>query len=368
MTVQKQSHWKTNLRVVWAIAYKDILDALKNRTTLAIMLGVGLVMLNGHALPLLLGIRDIPKAVVYDPGRSELAASLRGSDDYALVIVDDRDEMEEWVADSAEVWLGIELPDDFDQSAGSGDQVALIGSYIHWADRGLAAERAAYFEELLTRASWSTVRIDLEAGGALYPTIGTGGWLFMLALTMTIALITLGVILVPHLMVEEKERHTIDVLLVSPASLGQIIAGKALVGLFYCASAALITLIFDARYIVHWEVMLLAVLLGAVCAVMIGLLLGVLYDSPSTVNMWAAMVIAMMIVPAFMQEFISSKWPAFIEVILPYIPSVAISNLVRWSMVGTLQARSIWTSVLVLSVWSGIFFVLVLRQLRRIDR
>ena len=296
--METQHQWRTHLQIIWAIAFKDILDAIKNRTTLAVMLGVALLVVNGHAMPLLLGLRDKPKAVVYDPGRSEIVASLRGAEDYELVIVDEKSEMEEWVADSAEVWVGITLPVSFDQSAGSGDLILLAGSVVHWADPGLAAEKAAFFEDLLTRASWSTIRIELVPGSVIYPQIGTGGWPFVLALTMTITIITLGVILVPHLMVEEKEGHTIEVLLVSPASLGQIITGKALAGIFYCISAALVFLIFDARYIVHWEVILLAVFLGAACTVMIGLFIGVLFDSPSTINMWSGTVIAILIVPA----------------------------------------------------------------------
>jgi hypothetical protein len=45
---------RANLRILWAIASKDITDAIQNKTTLSIMLGVGLMMLTGMALPLLL--------------------------------------------------------------------------------------------------------------------------------------------------------------------------------------------------------------------------------------------------------------------------------------------------------------------------
>jgi preprotein translocase subunit SecF len=40
--VDVRQKWRTNLRIIWAIAFKDILDALKNRTTLAIMLGIAI--------------------------------------------------------------------------------------------------------------------------------------------------------------------------------------------------------------------------------------------------------------------------------------------------------------------------------------
>jgi ABC-2 type transport system permease protein len=366
--MQSLNRWKTNLRIVLAIAAKDILDALKSRTTLGIMIGVVILMTNGHLLPLLLGLRDQPKAAFYDPGRSQLVRSLVSKDQYVLVFVDSLEEMGELVADSAEVWLGIALPEDFDQLAGSGEQIELPGYSVYWADPGLLAERAAFFEALLGKASWQTVRINLELGGALYPAPDSTGWSYMLALVLTITILTMGVVLAPHLLVEEKERHTLEVLLVSPASYSQVIAGKAIAGAFYCLVAAVVVMAFDARYIVHWGMLSLGVLLGIGCAVSIGLFFGVYSDSGSTVNVWAGLGLGVLIVPAFLQFFANSGWPGFVQAILSYIPSAALARLVRSSMAGDVQAGLLSVDALILVLWSLFFFGLILRQLKRIDR
>jgi ABC-2 type transport system permease protein len=230
------------------------------------------------------------------------------------------------------------------------------------------AERAAYFEDLFHQASSYTVHIDLTSGGALYPQADSDGWPYLLALVLTITILTIGVVLAPHLLVEEKERHTIDVLLVSPASYNQVIAGKALAGLFYCLTAAVVVLAFDARYIVHWEAVILAMLLGAACAVLIGLLFGVLSDAPSTVNMWAGIGLGTLIVPVFLQVFVNNQWPAFIRAVLPYVPSVAMSRIVQMSMAQSVQMPALLANVAVLAAWSVVIFALVVRQLRRIGR
>ncbi len=47
---------RANLRILWAIASKDITDAIRNKTTLSIMLAVGVLMLVGMALPLRPGL------------------------------------------------------------------------------------------------------------------------------------------------------------------------------------------------------------------------------------------------------------------------------------------------------------------------
>jgi len=59
-----------SIRIIWAIALKDIVDAIKNRTTLTIILGTALLMLSSQALPFLLQFQDLPKAYAYDPGES----------------------------------------------------------------------------------------------------------------------------------------------------------------------------------------------------------------------------------------------------------------------------------------------------------
>lgn len=69
-----------------------------------------------------------------------------------------------------------------------------------------------------------------------------------------------------------KGTYTLDALLVSPARLWQVVAGKALAGLFYCLAAAVVVFAFNTRIVVHWEIAALAAVLGAAFAVAVGLL------------------------------------------------------------------------------------------------
>ena len=46
-------------------------------------------------------------------------------------------------------------------------------------------------------------------------------------------ILMMGIFLVPSLLFEEKETKTMQALLVSPASIGQVVVGKALAGAFY---------------------------------------------------------------------------------------------------------------------------------------
>ena len=53
-----------HLRIIWAIAAKDMVDAVKNRMTLSVIVGIGMMMLTGQAFPFLLRLSNISQVVV----------------------------------------------------------------------------------------------------------------------------------------------------------------------------------------------------------------------------------------------------------------------------------------------------------------
>jgi len=358
---------KEGIRITLAIAAKDIADAIKNRTTLSIMLGVAVMMLSAMLLPLLLVLRHTPVAVVYDPARSTLIRGLTTRSEFRLRLVDSQDELESTVAGSPELMLGIVIPAGFQQAEGSGGEIEMDGYFVHWANPGKVAELVAFFEEELGEASWQTVRINV-AGHALYPSPDLGGQPFLLAMNLTILVLVVGLALVPHLLIEEKETHTFEALLVSPARYSQVVAGKALAGMFYCLCAALVVFLLNTRWIVHWEIAALAFLLGAAFAVAVGLLMGVVSDNPTTINLWMALLLVLLVVPMLLVKLASARLPALLQAILPWTPSVALAKLIGFSMAGAVPAGDIWSNAGILAVEALVFYALAVWRVRRSDR
>lgn len=354
-------------RIIWAVAAKDIVDALRNKTTFSIMVGVALMMLLGMALPLLLGLKDIPTAVVYDPGQSTLIKALTARDEFRLRLVESQEEMESVLTSSPNAALGLIIPPEYRQAAGSGGAVEIQGYYAHWADSARVASLATLFEEKLGEASWQTVHVNTE-GHIIYPAYDSSGQLSMLSLSTSIILVTMGFSLVPLLMVEEKETHTFDALLVSPASLGQVVIGKAIAGSVYCLAAAAVVFAFNAKLIVHWEVVILAALLGAAFAVAVGLLMGALFDNPATLGLWTGLLAIVLIVPTILGFLSGAKLPAIVQTVVPWIPSVALSKLFTLSMAGNFPAAALWTNTVALLGAALIVYVLVVWRVRRADR
>ena len=64
-------------RIVLALAAKDIVDAVKNKTTLTMILGLAMMLLTVQALPLLLKLDSRPTIAIYDAARTGTADTLR---------------------------------------------------------------------------------------------------------------------------------------------------------------------------------------------------------------------------------------------------------------------------------------------------
>ena len=356
-----------SLRIIWAIAAKDIVDAIKNKTTISIIVGVAFLMLSGQALPLLLKLKNIPTAIVYDAGKSGLVAELKKSDDLRLHAARSQQEMQEAVGESSGPLLGLTIPVDFDQTLETDASVELDGYFVHWVSPADAAEVEVFFEEKLTELAGQPVRINTK-GHAAYPVPDGGGQPFMVAMSLVTAILTICGAIVPFLMIEEKETHTLDALLVSPASIGQVVTGKALAGTFYGLTAAGVVFAFNLRMVTHWEVAVLAALCGTLFAVAVGLLLGSLFDNPGSMNLWFGAALLVLLMPMFLVNTLGSSAPAIVRTIMPWIPSVLLSKVVLISFSGSVPWGQVLTNLGVILGCAALLLVLVAWRVRRSDR
>jgi ABC-type multidrug transport system permease subunit len=261
---------------------------------------------------------------------------------------------------------GLVLPADFDQRAGSGQALRLPAYYPHWADPDRVYQRAAFFEQQLSQASWAAVQLDLD-GHAVYPLADSGGQPWLLSLNLVVVILVIGIALVPLLMIEEKEAQTLKVLLVSPANLNQVIAGKALVGLFYSLLPALVALLLYRYLFVHWGLAVLAILLAAGLGVAIGLLVGLLSDTPTTASMWGSLLLLLLIGSAFLKLFTGLNLPAAVQAALDWLPGAAMLQLINLSQAGEVPTRLLWLNVSALLAAIAVVTLLLAWRMRKVE-
>ncbi len=276
-------------------------------------------------------------------------------------------EMEETVGGSPELVLGLVLPEDFDRRAGSGDVIALDAYVVHWADPEKVGQRVAFFQEQLSASTWGEVQINV-AGQRLYPPAELQGQTFMFALTFTIVLLSIGMALVPLLLVEERQAHTFEVLMISPAGISEVVGGKALAGAFYCLLAALVVFLFNGYLIIHWGVALLSIILGAAFAVGVGLLVGILFDSPASIGLWGGLTLAGLIGLAIINLFPDLGLPPVVRTLLDLMPTSALTGLLGYSLAGEIPLAQVGVNAAALLTAGLIVFGLLAWRLRVADR
>jgi ABC-type transport system involved in multi-copper enzyme maturation permease subunit len=189
----------------------------------------------------------------------------------------------------------------------------------------------------------------------------------MTSLMMFIVILTIGMALVPLLFIEEKEAHTFEALLISPANLRQVVTGKALAGLFYCLSAAAVVILINRYLIVHWSAVILAAVLGAAFSVALGLILGFISDNQATTGLWGGALIVCLIALTVLESLQAGEWPALIQNILHWQPGSTLMRLFQISMAGDVPPGLLWTNAAALLAAAGLVYALFFGMLSRTE-
>jgi ABC-type transport system involved in multi-copper enzyme maturation permease subunit len=355
---------RQSVRIIWAIALKDIVDALRNRTLLVIALGVLFLMLTGPALSLLIN-RDQPILVMFAPSGPGVFQGLEGREDLKLVLVDSLEQMHAAILQPSQAILGVVVPSG--QAPDPAGGLVLEGYIAHWVKESRLRVLVVFFESTLSEASGSTVHINV-AGNILYPSQSDSLQFTMVSISLMIMILLMGLALVPYLFIEEKENHTMDALLVSPANFWQLVVGKMIAGTVYCLIAASIVLLFNYRLVVHWELMLPTILLATLFAVAVGLLLGMLFDNAASLGLWTGLLTIVLLVSPLLETMGSGKIPPALQAAFSWMPSSVIYKLFVLTMLGAVPIQPVWQGVLLLLGTTVVLCVLVVWRIRRMDR
>jgi ABC-2 type transport system permease protein len=328
-----------NLNIVSAITRKDLVDAIRHRyllTALVTPLFVALlfrVLLPGGNNTRLLTI------VVHDAGGSRLVAELRKTPQIGVVEVLSADATAGEVEKRKAIG-GLVVPSGFDTDLAANKQPELT---VYVNNEKTIFEQAAFrrlLEQIVrsfakqpepARLNW----VDVDKGANDKNRSGTGLDQIMLPLLLILTFGMIGAFVVPLLIVEEKEKRTLDFLLSSPASLNEIIAGKALTGVVYTLLIAGLLLGINRQHIQNWPLTLLTIVLGLLFVVGVGLVIGSLLNNTMQVNTWASLILIVLLAPSFPSIGIT----AWFDKAMRVIPTYYLSEALKLSMGGTVSSQ-----------------------------
>lgn len=296
-------------RIVLAIARKDLLDVLRNRSTLMALLSPIFISILYFVLSLALQGSSTTVAV-YNPGHSALvsASTLPANTKWNIIDAPSADAVRTMVDTNAQdTAVGIVLPADTDAVLKRGDRPA-VQIYYHavkftaFQQQVLVATLVGVSQQIAGQqppiaVTATPLRIPDDQKGAATVDFGKQLQSTFGMIALLVGLISAGMLLVPSLLVEEKEKKTLRMILASPASYGDVIAGKLLVGFFYTALLSIVLLTVGRLPVAALPQMALFMVLGGVFFLLVGLTLSAFSKTMTEVNSYGTLVFFLAMVP-----------------------------------------------------------------------
>jgi ABC-2 type transport system permease protein len=349
--------------IIMTIGSKDIVDALEDKNIrINLILMIGMIAFFYWASTL----RPFDKridTVVYDEGQSSLneGGTVELADGYTFRFYE-ADSIQEMEMIMGYKKLGVVIPADFDQSLASGGEPTLAG-HVLWVHRTRVAELEAKYSDKFTELLGQPVRVKIGKNFIIpAPDVESSGVHFHILFATFFVAITL----VPFLMLEEKRTKTLDALLVSPASAGQVVLGKALAGLFYVLLSSILFFALNWAYITNWGLAILAFLSCALFSIGFALAMGSFSKNQQHLRIWMLPIMFILIVPAiFSQE--PNLAPGLKE-IFSWLPTSALVRIFQFAMSSHAPIDELLTNLAIVLVSTVLVFTLVSWKVSRSDR
>lgn len=360
-------------RAIFAIARKDTLDALINKSTLIALLTPILLAVLFATITQLIGSKT-SNLLVYNPENSAVEQVVSGA--FSNVQITRAGSPAEVIAafgtdgshKHSDYVAGLVVPADYEASlrAGGHSQLQLFtdGDQVNTHSRDLIVLALTDFSRAVASPA-PPVQISVATINppAASPIANVGQVYAMAALLSSLVV---GTALMPGLLIEEKDKKTIRMLMVSSASWGDIIVGKLLVGLGYQLVLAAIVLAITKGYAGQIGLVLLFAILGSCMSLMLGLLFGSIFKTTSAAGAFSGMVSFLYVVPIFFAGSLSVSFGSnALGQIVHLLPTYYLAD----GVINALQVRSTAATVtLDLAVVAGsilALFVAAVWVLRR---
>lgn len=358
-----------------AFVRKELHHILRDRQTLTVLLLMPLVqvLLFGYALRT--DVRDIRVAVV-DPSPDASSVSLRqrldASGRFRVVRVAPTAAAVEPLFRAGRADVAVMLPPDFADRVARGEETLLLVA-VDASDPNSGSTMQAYTRAAIAdwardlRGARPAVRIPVAVRHRFNPTLESVNLfvpgLISLVLTLVSALMT------AVSLSREKERGTLEILLVSPLRPWQIVAGKVLPYLSLGLANAL-TAVGAALVVFHvplrGSVLLLAVesLLYTVVSLSLGVLIAARAPSQRVAMMGAMVATLLPNVLLSGMIFPLGSMPRALQLVSGIVPARWFLVIARGIMLKGVGLEFLWRETLVLVAMTAVLLALAMRSFK----
>jgi ABC-2 type transport system permease protein len=367
------------------IMRKELLHIIRDPRVLGITLLLPLFQLIMFGYALSLDVDHI-KTAVYDRDRSvisrQLIQSFSGSGYFDIVAQPDKPDYSSRL-DSGAIKTAIIIPTAFEQQIHS-DNKAKVQVLVDGSDPNFARLSASYATLIINRFS-SNVSIKslynhgivirqglppIEAKSRVWynPELKSVNYIvpgLMALILMTVTTITISVAIV-----REKERGTLENIVISPVKSSELILGKIIPYVVIAFVEALVIvivskLLFSIPINGSLLLMLLAIVIYVAGTLGLGLLISAVTDSQQVASLGSFLV---SFLPAFLLSgfvFPIKSMPVFLQAVTYLVPARYFLVIVRGIFLKGTGLEFLWPDILALTCFALLMMVLASLKMRR---
>lgn len=254
-----------------------------------------------------------PNLGIIDEGDSQLVVMAQELDSVTTKEYDTVSELKQ-ATESGAVDMGIVLPDDFDDAVTQGETV-IIEAYI-WGE-SLAKHRTILpvtIANLVREIAGQEIPVEIES-----VTLGDEvsiPWNERLMPFLVLMGVFFGGLMLPSTsLIEEKQKKTLEALVISPATIGEILVAKGILGIVLSVFMGIAILLLNQAFGANSLLLVMVLFLGAILAVEFGLICGAFIKDITTLfTVWKSGGI-LLFAPVFIYMF--PQIPEWIGKIFP---------------------------------------------------
>ena len=295
----------------WTLIKNEILHGPKD---IVLVMAIVLPVLLAFFVNLAFGniFSDRAKLGIFDMGDSLVTQVLKGNESIILKIYDNEADLRA-ATSGGSVDVGIILPAGFDSDITAGD--IELTAYV-WGE-SLAKNRwiiPVVLTDAVREVKGSVLPVNIE-------TIPLGNetglpWNDRLLPLVILMAVFFGGLMIPaSSLINEKNKHTLEALNVSPATVGDIFTAKGFIGVVLAVFMGILTLVISGGFNSAFPWLILVLAMGAIMAAEIGLLVGAYVNSMNTLFAFWKFGGLLLFGPAFI--FMFPQIPQWIGYIFP---------------------------------------------------
>src|SRR5438128_7842342 len=361
----------------WPMFRKEFIQMRRDRLTFAMMVGIPVIQLLVFGYAIQTDVRNLP-TVVLDQSRTptsrDLIAAFQNTGNFRVIAhVDGRPALDAAIA-RGDAQAGIIVPYDYPRDLARGT-TATVQVIVDAADplssqaalNAAAGVAQARNLSILSRAADRSIPIEARVRPRYNPGLRSPNYivpgLVGVILTMTLVLITAMAI------VRERERGTLEQLIVTPITKTELMLGKITpyVGVSLLQMTALLILgrvVFDVPLTGNLLLLYAVALIFVIASLSLGLFISTLVRTQQQ-SMHVSFFIASPNIPLSVFMFTRAAMPLFFQWIGALLPLTHFLKVLRGILLKGVGVDALWREVVVLLAFSVGLIVLAVRRFHK---